>query len=143
MKADNGGAIWLAISGQYIREFMVGLYGWRSVVNISESAVAIFLCLQSTLRVIRLPEESFMHYYSRPFIMWGLSYLVLYAFSQSHHYYYVPSSGARLPTWASKLIAPMQNISNISISKIDVTLKINIRECSGHLPLSAIHFKSY
>ena len=38
---------------------------------------------------------------------------------------YVPSSGARLPSWASKLIAPMQNISSISISKLDVTLKIS------------------
>ena len=57
------------------------------ILKISESAVAIFLCLQSTFRVIRLPEESFMHYYSRPFIMWGLSYLVWYAFSQARHHY--------------------------------------------------------
>jgi hypothetical protein len=40
-------------------------------------------------------------------------------------YVYVPSSGARLPPWASKLIAPMQNITSISISKLDVTLKIS------------------
>ena len=40
-------------------------------------------------------------------------------------YICVPSSGARLPTWASKLIAPMQNISSISISTLDVTLKIS------------------
>jgi len=40
-------------------------------------------------------------------------------------YIYVPSSGAGLTSWASKLIAPMQNISNISTSKLDVILKIS------------------